>query len=403
LHADYQYGEYDPATGKQRRYSKSFRLKVEAEEFQAAKRKETDQGVRRDKAPNVALSTFCKDWLITRKAELRPASQDLYGQTIKRLEDFFGKDADLRDITPKRAAVFVAEQKNRAKGHVGKELSDWTREQIKKHCKTVFETPVQWGFLATNPFKCLRLRKATPKRWYRMPVKEYHALLNVAPTLREKVAYALFYTTGIRLGETFSLTWDCVDFENGRLIISNREDTTDLPPFKIKDHEARRIPLPEHTVRLLAEWHNEAPVNVPFILLTEERFRRVKARWKELRKEGKPWRNSYMVNNVLRNFKGHCRRAGIEPVGKLTIHTLRKCAGQNWADHLPMNVVKELMGHSNIATTAEFYNQVDADHEAKAAGVIQRLIDNPDSGKRSNKTDARMTPKPNSRQIGGAK
>lgn len=29
------FGEYDPATGKQRRYSKSFRLKVEAEEFQA--------------------------------------------------------------------------------------------------------------------------------------------------------------------------------------------------------------------------------------------------------------------------------------------------------------------------------------------------------------------------------
>jgi integrase len=108
-----------------------------------------------------------------------------------------------------------------------------------------------------------------------------------------------------------------------------------------------------------------------------------------------------MVNNVLRNFRHHCKRAGIKPVGKFTIHTLRKCAGQNWADHLPMNVVKELMGHSSIATTAEFYNQVDAEHEAKAARVIQRLIDRSDDSNRSDKTDARLTPEQISRQNGG--
>ncbi len=397
------YGEYDPATGKQRRYSKSFRLKAEAEEFQATKRQETGQGAGRDRAPNVALSTFCKDWLITRKAELSPASQDLYVQTIKRLEDFFGKDINLRDITPKRAAVFIAEQKSRAIGHIGKELSDWSREQIKRQRKTIFETAVQWGFLATNPFKCLRLRKPAPKRWYRMPVEEYHALLEAAPTLREKVAYALLYTAGVRMGEAFSLSWDCVDFENGRLMISNHEGTADLPPFKIKDHESRRIPLPEHTVRLLAEWQDAAPENVPYILLTAERLKRIKKRWQKLRREGKPWRNRYMVNNVLRKFKRHCKRAGIKPVGKPTIHTLPKCAGQNWADYLPMNVVKELMGHSNIATTAEFYNQVDADHEEKAARVIQKLIDNAENNKNSNKTDAKMTPEPDSRQIGGTK
>lgn len=33
------------------------------------------------------------------------------------------------------------------------------------------------------------------------------------------------------------------------------------------------------------------------------------------------------------------------------------------------------MGHSNAQTTLEFYNQVDRDHELKAARVIQRLLD----------------------------
>jgi site-specific recombinase XerD len=40
-----------------------------------------------------------------------------------------------------------------------------------------------------------------------------------------------------------------------------------------------------------------------------------------------------------------------------------------------MNVVKELMGHSDISTTAEFYNTVGRDHERKAARVVQRLLD----------------------------
>jgi len=80
------------------------------------------------------------------------------------------------------------------------------------------------------------------------------------------------------------------------------------------------------------------------------------------------------------------RFSGPQIVGKLTVHTLRKSCGQNWADYLPMNVVKELMGHSNIATTAEFYNQIDSDHEAKAARVIQNLLESAAGPK---KTDAR--------------
>jgi integrase len=99
------------------------------------------------------------------------------------------------------------------------------------------------------------------------------------------------------------------------------------------------------------------------------------------------------VNNVLRNFKAYCKRAGIKPVGKLTVHTLRKNAGQNWADYLPMNVVKELMGHSNISTTAEFYNQVDRDHELKAARVIQRLLDTEKDRTKANEICADFAPK----------
>ncbi len=394
------YGEYDPATGKQRRYSKSFRLKVEAEEFQATKRKETGQGVRRDRAPNVTLSSFCKDWLSARKPDLRPASYELYHYIVKRLETYFGKEVCVQDVTPKDAVVFISKQKSLAKGHEGEPLSDWSREQIKRYSKLIFDAALKWEFIHKNPFDALRFKKPATKRWHRVTPAEYHALVVVAPTLRWKLFYALAYTSGARVGELFSLTWNDVDFESNKLIISNREATTTMPPFQVKDHQARSIPLPAHTIDLLTQWQAKAPEGVPYILLDKERYGLVRKKWQQLKKESKPWFNRYMVNNVLRDFMSHYKRAGIKPVGKLTIHTLRKSAGQNWADYLPMNVVKELMGHSKAETTLEYYNQVDKDHEQKAARVIQKLLERVDE---SNKTDARLTPEQISRQNGGVK
>jgi integrase len=386
------YGDYDLHTGKQRRYSKAFRLKAKAEQFAAQKTVEFTQGAKRDKPQDITLGSFCKDWLSARKPELRQASLESYENTIARLEDFFGKDCKLRCIDAQRAAVFVAEQKSRSIGHEGKELSDASREQIKRNCKCIFNTAVDWGLLTKSPFKGLRSKRLVRKRWHRLTVKEYYALLDVAKSVREKVAYSLLYTGGPRMGEAFSLTWDCIDFENSFLVVANREGTADMPPFHIKDHEARRIPLPKHTIDLLTKWQSQAPESVPYILLTKERYERVKAKWHGLREKRKPWRNRYMVNNVLRNFKSHYKRAGIKPVGSLTVHTLRKCAGQNWADHLPMNVVKELMGHSSIATTQEYYTQVDRDHEVKAVRAIQRLLEK--------ETDVKRTYEPISGRIG---
>jgi len=212
--------------------------------------------------------------------------------------------------------------------------------------------------------------------------------------------YTLAYTSGARLAELFSLTWNDVDFESSKLIISNREGTADIPPFHVKDHEARRIPLPAHTIDFLTQWQDQAPEGVPYVLLNKERYQRIKVKWQKLQRERKPWRNRYMVNNVLREFKRHCKRAGIKPVGKLTVHTLRKNCGQNWANYLPMNVVKELMGHSKAETTLKYYNQVDKDHEQKAARVIQKMIEN---ARKSNKTDVKLTYKSASRQNGGIK
>ncbi len=273
------YGEFDLHTGKQRRYSKSFRLKVEAQQFAAQKTVEFLEGGRRNKPKEVTLSGFCRDWFSARKPELSPATLEIYENTISRLKNYFGENCKLSEIVPQRVAMFIAEQKSLTIGHEGRELSDSTREQIKRNSKALFEIAIEWGLLTTNPFKTLKSKKIAVKRWHRVTAQEYHALLAVLDPrkkqperLREKLAYAILYTTGIRCGEAFSLMWSDVDFDSGYLIVANREGTNKLPPFHVKDHEARRIPLPKHTIDLLARYHTEAPEGVPYILLSKERY-----------------------------------------------------------------------------------------------------------------------------------
>ncbi len=390
----------DPKTGKRKRFSRSFEFKRSAERFAREQTMEFEQSGRpRANLERQKLGMFLKKYLARRKPELKPSSFELYEGIINRLLDFFGKDCCLQDIVLERAEDFVLAQKNCAPGREGNRLSDWTRDQIKRNCKTTFGTAVKWGYMPVNPFDELRSKRLTTKRWYRMKPAEYHELLRVTPTLREKVAYALFYTAGLRLHEAFNLTWDCLDFQKGILLVTNREATTNIPLFHIKDHEARRIPLPVHTIDLLTEWQTEAPEGVPFVILTRKRYERVKVKWQNLQKKGLPWKNRYLVNNVLRDFKGRVKRAGIKPVGKFTIHTLRKCAGQNWADHVPMNVVKELMGHSKITTTQEFYTTVDRDHELKAAQSVQKILENGQREERGEKSDVKVTYEANFGQI----
>ena len=288
----------------------------------------------------------------------------------------------MSQLTPKLAAKFIAEQKplddssrkNRRKNKK-EQLSDWSRNKTLRNCKTMFEDAIEWEIIEKNPFRKVKTPKLIVPAWHYLKPAEYRKLLDVALSLRWKATYALAYTAGLRFGELFSLTWKDIDFETGEVIIENRPATAKLPPFFVKDFESRHIPLPKHTLDILTDLQAKAPEGIPYVLINEQRYQTVLAKWKRIRNNrDRHWCNKDMVNNIPREFKKHLKRAEIEPTGQLSIHTLRKCCGQNWANHLPMHVTKELMGHSSIATTQKYYTQVDESQRAKAAAVGDLLV-----------------------------
>lgn len=383
------YGEYDPGTDKERRYSKSFKLKRDAEEFQNQQIAAFKKGQQRDRPEEITLKDFCGDWLKVKKREVRPDSFEVYEYAVRRLMDYFGPNMLLHNVTPRLASKFIAE----LKPFKGETLSGWSRLKTLRNCKTIFQTAVTWELIPKNPFTNVKAPKCEARRWHYLKPQEYRTLLTVAPSLQWQATYALAYTAALRFGELFSLTWADVDFENNVVRIENRAGTATIPPFYVKGHEKRDIPLPKHTLDILTALQSEAPEREPYILLNERQYETVVAKWKRFQQQRRPWRNRDIANNRLREFKRHLRWAGIQPNGSLSLHTLRKSCVQNWANHLPPNVTKELAGHASISTTMEYYAQVDEDHRIKAAAVIESLVSGDMEEGTAEMTDARMTPK----------
>jgi len=61
------FGEYDPRTDKERRYSKSFKLKRGAEDFQSQQMEAFKGGQQRDKPEQISLKDFLSEWLKVKK------------------------------------------------------------------------------------------------------------------------------------------------------------------------------------------------------------------------------------------------------------------------------------------------------------------------------------------------
>lgn len=370
------YGRYDPQTGKSKRYSKTFNLKKDADKFQKQKEKEFQGGAQRDTSTET-LKEYCELWLKnrTRIRGLMPGTVTLYREAHERLYDFFGQDTLMRRIDRRMAQAFIAELKPINKKRI-KSLSSWSRDRVLRECKTLFADAECDGVVVKNPFAKIKGPKTKSSPWYRVKPDEYRELLSVTPTVREKTLYALAYTGGLRLTEALALRWEEIDFVREEVHVVNRPATETLPPFFVKDYEARTIPLPRHTIVLLLELQEQSPEKVPYVLLTESRYRRVIAKWQKCKAEGKPWYNKYYANNSLREFKKRTKRAGIKPGNKtLSIHTLRKNYCQNLVDGgLPITTVKELMGHADISTTQKYYTTVEESHREKAVALQNELL-----------------------------
>jgi site-specific recombinase XerD len=374
------FGEYNPHTGKQKKYSKSFAKRKEADRFVQQKQDEFEAGLSRDER-HITLEQLCEKFISVNQREYTPGTLQIYQNTINRLMTFFHPTTPIQHIKQEHAQQFIAQLSYIQKDYKGnnEELSDSARNLRLRTCKKLFNTAVEWKYIIENPFGKIKQVKATTQAWHRITIDEFNAILEHTPTFRKKVFYALLYGCGLRTGEALNLLNDdsWINLKHGQIHLHNRPATHDIPPFLLKDKEARSIPLPKKVMEMLIQLKKEVDPDCPFILLSKERWAVVRQTWQKMRRDGRArqWQNWRLVCNPLRDFKRYCKRAGIITNDRLYLHGLRK----SWACNLAENGITpktlcELGGWSDPSVLNEYYSKATDANKDRARQVLDDLM-----------------------------
>ncbi len=223
------------------------------------------------------------------------------------------------------------------------------RGYVLRNVATLVDAPRTSGF------------KITP-----LDLPQARKLLDAVAGHRLEALYRVALSLGMRRGEVCGLRWKDVDFAQATLSVNGS-----LRRFGGKLHWT--APKTASSVRTLA---------LPPVLL--DALRRHKARQEEERADAEDWEETGYVfvstrgtplepHNVVRHFKSVLRKAGLP--GTVRFHDLRhSCATLLIAQSVHLSVIKDILGHTQISTTANVYGHVLPDIQRAATARLDDVL-----------------------------
>lgn len=215
-----------------------------------------------------------------------------------------------------------------------------------KTLKAAWTKAEDWEYVKENPFKKFKL----PKIAQSFPVFLSHneMMLIVSNEKRDdlKRIYLLAYYTGMRRAEIINLTWDSVDLERRLIKVSNSNG------FVTKSKKERIVPI---CIPLLNILHALLGLKSEKAIYVFETARGVK----------------YHDETMAKNFKKAVRASNLN--SKTHFHTIRHSfASELIQNGVSINVVKELLGHADIATTM-IYSHLKTENLVEALTAFDRI------------------------------
>lgn len=335
----------------------------------------------------LTVRAFMSLWLAGRKDVLRYNTHRDYESRFRLyIEPELGS-VRLSKLTPERVERLLANMRDNG-------LSPRTCQYVHAVLRAALDDAVKRGHIARNVAK---LVDAPPvKHEPIIPLEVEQARLFLAAASREKLLGPLYVVTlglGLRKGEVLALRWRDIDLERSQLRISHslqRQKGKGLVLVEPKSLTSRRpLALP------------------PFVLesFREQRRRQVEQRlaagsmWYDqdfvfTMPNGNPISGDYINAKfpafVKRTFSrcphcdeghvadGQCDKCGMTAevtVPKITFHGLRhSCASLLFAQGCSLLLVKEILGHSKIALTADTYTHLLDGANQEAADAMQSIL-----------------------------
>ena len=237
------------------------------------------------------------------------------------LDRYFGSERSIDSIQYKDIEAFMIHlQKKAKKGNA----------VYFRNLKAAFNKAKDWGYIKENHFIKIKL----PKRQKTAPVfLDRDRLQAISDKLRNPVVknvVMLAFNTGMRLDEIVNLTWKNVDL-NGRTITVGDEN------YITKGRTQRFIPINDEMLKLLKAMHSKKRKSKIIPIKNDYVF-------------DKGVNHKFTGDYFSKQFKCACKDATVDE--RIHFHSLRHSFASNLAQKgVSLYIIKELLGHSAIATT----------------------------------------------------
>lgn len=299
------------------------------------------------------LETYVKDSDITDKSYA-----NIKGKVERNIVDAIGT-MKLKDVKEAHLQKIMNAQKGMSISHVDK---------LRQYMNRIFKKAVKSKLIPSNPAEDLELPKASNKTHRPITATEREAILKTAQTHRAGLWVKTMLYCGARPGETIPLQWRDIDFKNKTLNIHQALESGTTDKIKGPKSEAgyRIVPIPDCLMPdFIANKGN--PLEYIFTQVKTENSGKhhtessLRCYWKSFIRDmdislgAEVKRNQIIKSKIADDLVPYCLRH--------TYGTDLQNAG------VQINVAKYLMGHEDIATTANIYTH-ESDDIVKQAAVL---------------------------------
>ncbi len=291
---------------------------------------------------NMTVNAWYRQWKATYKDPkgLTAKSLGMYDEKYdKYIKPKIGglKMKDVRDIHLQK---IMNEQAGKSISHVKK---------VRMVLQEMFKRARQSRIIVYDPAETLELPKTTEGKRRSITDDERTAILEVAKAHRSGLWILTLLYTGMRPGETAALVWNDIDFDKNEIRVhAAKESGSKSIKAPKTDAGNRTIPIHAELLPLLKEKKN-SPFSPVFPtgagnFQNENSLRRLWTGFKrdlDIHMGAKVYRNQIIESVVADDLTPYCLR-----------HTFATdCAKAG----VPLETVRWLMGHSDIAITANIY------------------------------------------------
>lgn len=352
---------FDPRTGKQIQKSIYGKTQKEVRQKLTAITTEIDNGTYTEPS-KTKVSEWLDIWLRDYIGNVKPATVKSYTDHVKlNIVPYIGTVQLSKLTTPMIQTMYNDLQRDKG-------LSPKTVKNVHGVLHRALEQAQKMGFIRNNPTEAVTLPRIEKKQIKPMEDEELTAFLNAIKGNPYELVFYVTVFTGLREGEVLGLTWDCVDFSNGTLLINKQHG-------KVKGtKEYRFSSLKNDKPRLLT---------VADAVMDALRHQKVRQEiWKDV--AGSAWDNPdnlvfttelgrYLCNQtVYLAFKKVVKSLGLEEV---RFHDLRHTFAVNsLKSGDDIKTVQENLGHHTAAFTLDTYAHVTSGMKKSSASRMDQYI-----------------------------